>query len=193
MDVFFKKALSDEYSVTIIDLTSCVEGVVLADAANEQQNVYEAIPRDTDVILHLLNMDMTHDVMDHEEFAKMTDIFWRSTYYMFRSAARLGIRKVIFASSNHVTDRYEEDGRSLLGRQITTDDVPATKNVYGILKFASEQLGRLFHDQSGMSVINLRIGTVVTDEMTALHKKKQRTKKNSAVTRGSCRYDKGSD
>ncbi|MFS2259296.1 NAD-dependent epimerase/dehydratase family protein [Bacillus safensis] len=169
------KALSAEYSVTIIDLTSCVEEVILADAANEQ-NVYEAIPRDTDVILHLLNMDMTHDVMDHEEFAKMTDIFWRSTYYMFRSAARHGIRKVIFASSNHVTDRYEEDGRSLLGRQITTDDVPATKNVYGILKFASEQLGRLFHDQSGMSVINLRIGTVVTDEMKALHKK-QRTKR----------------
>lgn len=27
---------------------------------------------------------------------------------MFRSAARLGIRKVIFASSNHVTDRYEK-------------------------------------------------------------------------------------
>lgn len=68
------KALSAEYSVTIIDLTSCVEGVILADAANEQ-NVYEAIPRDTDVILHLLNMHMTHDVMDHEEFAKMTDIF----------------------------------------------------------------------------------------------------------------------
>ncbi|MCM2990886.1 NAD(P)-dependent oxidoreductase [Bacillus safensis] len=166
------KALSTEYSVTIIDLTSCVEGVILADAANEQ-NVYEAIPRDTDVILHLLNMDMTHDVMDHEEFAKMTDIFWRSTYYMFRSAARIGIRKVIFASSNHVTDRYEKNGRSKLGRQITTDDVPAAKNVYGILKFASEQLGRLFHDQTGMSVINLRIGTVVTDEMKALHKKQR--------------------
>ncbi|MFJ5670091.1 NAD-dependent epimerase/dehydratase family protein [Bacillus safensis] len=169
------KALSTEYNVTIIDQTSCVGGVILADAANEQ-NVYEAIPRDTDVILHLLNMDMTHDVMDHEEFAKMTDIFWSSTYYMFRSAARLGIRKVIFASSNHVTDRYEENGRSLLGRQITTEDVPSTKNVYGILKFASEQLGRLFHDQTGMSVINLRIGTVVTDEMKALHKK-QRTKR----------------
>ncbi|UYO34907.1 NAD(P)-dependent oxidoreductase [Bacillus zhangzhouensis] len=169
------KALSTEYNVTIIDQKSCVEGVILADAANEQ-HLYEAIPRETDVILHLLNMDMTHDVMDHEEFAKMNDIFWRSTYYMFRSATRLGIRKVIFASSNHVTDRYEEDGRSLLGRQITTDDVPAAKNVYGILKFASEQLGRLFHDQTGMSVINLRIGTVVTDEMKALHTK-QRTKR----------------
>ena len=169
------KALSSEYDIIIIDQTSCEEDVILADAANEQK-LYEAIPRETDVIMHLLNMDMTHDVMDHQEFANMNDIFWKSTYYMFRSAARLGIPKVIFASSNHVTDRYETDGRSLLGRQITTDDVPATKNVYGILKFASEQLGRLFHDQTGMSVINLRIGTVVTDEMEGLHTKK-RTKR----------------
>ncbi|AVM25088.1 NAD-dependent epimerase/dehydratase family protein [Bacillus pumilus] len=169
------KALSSEYDITIIDQTSCAKEVVLADATNEQE-VYEAIPRDTDVIIHLLNMDMTHDVMNHEEFEKMSDIFWGSSYYMFRSAARLGIRKVIFASSNHVTDRYEKGGLSLLGRNITTNDVPATKNVYGILKFASEQLGRLFHDQTGMSVIHLRIGTVVMDEMGALHKK-ARTKR----------------
>ncbi|PCK20410.1 hypothetical protein CEY02_13410 [Bacillus pumilus] len=167
--------LSSEYDVTIIDLTRCVETVVLADATNEQE-LFQAIPQDTDVLIHLLNIDMTHDVMNAKEFAKMNDVFWRSTYHMFHSAARLGIPKVIFASSNHVTDRYEKDGHSLLGRDITTDDVPATKNVYGILKFASEQLGRLFHDQTGMSVINLRIGTVVTDEMKELHKKK-RTKR----------------
>ncbi|MFS0654501.1 NAD-dependent epimerase/dehydratase family protein [Bacillus sp. 179-C3.3 HS] len=167
--------LSLEYDVTIIDQAKCVAEVIQADATNEQE-LYRAIPKETDVIIHLLNMDMSHDVMNAEEFAKMSDIFWKSTYQMFRSAARYNIRKVIFASSNHVTDRYEQDGCSLLGRDITTDDVPATKNVYGILKFASEQLGRLFHDQTGMSVINLRIGTVVTDEMKALHKKK-RTKR----------------
>ncbi|PRS31389.1 NAD-dependent epimerase/dehydratase family protein [Bacillus pumilus] len=169
------KTLSSEYEITIIDQASCVKGVIIADATNEQE-LYETIPRDTDVIIHLLNMEMTHDVMNHEEFEKMNDIFWRSSYSMFRSATSLGIRKVIFASSNHVTDLYEKDGRSLLGRHITTNDVPATKNVYGILKFASEQLGRLFHDQTGMSVINLRIGTVVTDEMEALHEK-ERTKR----------------
>ncbi|MFP3812510.1 NAD-dependent epimerase/dehydratase family protein [Bacillus sp. SIMBA_005] len=169
------KELSSEYEIIIIDQTGCEKGVILADATNEQ-GLYKAIARDTDVIIHLLNMEMTYDVMNREEFEKMSDIFWRSSYSMFRSAARLGIRKVIFASSNHVTDRYEKDGRSLLGRHITTDDVPATQNVYGILKFASEQLGRLFHDQTGMSVINLRIGTVVTDEMEALHEK-DRTKR----------------
>lgn len=169
------KELFFEYDVTIIDQMKCVEGAILADATNEQE-LFQAIPQSTDAIIHLLNMDMTHDVMNAEEFTRMSDVFWKSSYHMFRSAARLGIQKVIFASSNHVTDRYEKDGHSLLGRDITTDDVPATENVYGILKFASEQLGRLFHDQTGMSVINLRIGTVVTDEMEELHKKK-RTKR----------------
>lgn len=166
------KELSTDYDVTIIDQSSCVEHVIVADATNERE-LFQAIPQDTDVMIHLLNIDMTHDVMNAEEFAKMSDVFWKGTYEMFRSAARLGIPKVIFASSNHVTDRYEKDGCSLLGRDITTEDVPATKNVYGILKFASEQLGRLFHDLTGMSVINLRIGTVVTDEMKELHKKKR--------------------
>ncbi|MDN4634919.1 MULTISPECIES: NAD-dependent epimerase/dehydratase family protein [unclassified Bacillus (in: firmicutes)] len=169
------KELSSEYDLTIIDQTRCVEEVIFANAANDEE-LFQAIPRDTDVIIHLLNIDMTHDVMNEKEFAKMNEVFWISTYNMFRSAARLSIPKVIFASSNHVTDRYEKDGHSLLGREITTDDVPATKNVYGILKFASEQLGRLFHDQTGMSVINLRIGTVVTDEIEGLHTKK-RTKR----------------
>ncbi|AOZ89643.1 hypothetical protein BK049_13705 [Bacillus xiamenensis] len=169
------KELSSEYDVTIIDQTRCAEKVLIADA-NDEEELYQTIPQDTDAIIHLLNMEMTHDVMNAEEFAKMNDVFWRSTYHMFRSAARLSIPKVIFASSNHVTDRYEKDGRSLLGREITTDDVPSTKNVYGILKFASEQLGRLFHDQTGISVINLRIGTVAADEKEELHKKK-RTKR----------------
>lgn len=68
------KTLSSEYEITIIDQASCVKGVIIADATNEQE-LYEAIPRDTDVIIHLLNMEMTHDVMNHEEFEKMNDIF----------------------------------------------------------------------------------------------------------------------
>lgn len=68
------KELSSEYEIIIIDQTGCEKGVILADATNEQ-GLYKAIPRDTDVIIHLLNMEMTYDVMNREEFEKMSDIF----------------------------------------------------------------------------------------------------------------------
>ncbi len=46
------KALSSEYEITIIDQMSCLKGAILADATNEQE-LCEAIPQDTDVIIHL--------------------------------------------------------------------------------------------------------------------------------------------
>lgn len=63
------KELSSEYDLTIIDQTRCVEEVIMANAAIEEE-LFQAIPRDTDVIIHLLNIDMTHDVMNEKEFAK---------------------------------------------------------------------------------------------------------------------------
>lgn len=68
------KELSTDYDVTIIDQSSCVEHVIVADATNERE-LFQAIPQDTDVMIHLLNIDMTHDVMNAEEFAKMSDVF----------------------------------------------------------------------------------------------------------------------
>ncbi|MGE6628801.1 NAD-dependent epimerase/dehydratase family protein [Bacillus sp. NPDC077027] len=171
------EGLSKEYDITIIDMSTCHLDVKYQQAdATDEKALLHAIPNDTDVLIHLLNMKLKHDVMDGEEFMKMNDVFLKSTYYMYRAASELGIQKVIFASSNHVTDRYEKDGHSLLRREITTEDVPSSKSVYGILKFASEQLGYLFHEREHISVINLRIGTVVTDELDELHEK-DRTKR----------------
>lgn len=86
--------------------------------------------------------------------------------------------KVVFASSNHVTDVYEKGGDSLLGRQINTNDYPQSKSLYGLLKLASENLGYLFSHQldAKVSVINLRIGTAAENEPRNAARKTEKQK-----------------
>lgn len=154
--------LATDYRIIILDLIDPklkhdnIQYVV-TDASNKE-DLFKNIPSDVTALINLLNTD-THNSLDHAQFERMTDIFFRSTYYIFQAAIEKKIPKVVFASTNHVTDFYEEDGHSLLKREITTEDMPKSKGLYGVLKLASEQLGSLFSAQENLSVINLRIGS----------------------------------
>ncbi|MBU8700936.1 NAD(P)-dependent oxidoreductase [Bacillus sp. BS3(2021)] len=169
------------YEVTVLDLKEPDEKpavrFVRVDAADYNE-VVKSIPLNTDAVINLLAVKPTGDLLDQREFEKMTDIFFKATYTILRAAAELGVPKVVFASSNHVTDVYEKNGDSLLGRKINTDDYPQSKSLYGLLKLASENLGYLFSHQSDakVSVINLRIGTAAENEQETL-RAKPRSKK----------------
>jgi len=169
------------YEVTVLDLKEPDEKpavrFVRVDAADYNE-VVKSIPLNTDAVINLLAVKPTGDLLDRREFEKMTDIFFKATYTILRAAAELGVPKVVFASSNHVTDVYEKNGDSLLGRKINTDDYPHSKSLYGLLKLASENLGYLFSHQSDakVSVINLRIGTAAENEQETL-RAKPRSKK----------------
>ncbi len=75
----------------------------------------------------------------------------RNTY----EAARLaGVRKVVFASSNHATGVYEQRGVPV------NPDMPVRPDsYYGVSKAFGEALGAHFSDEFGMSIICLRIGS----------------------------------
>lgn len=86
------------------------------------------------------------------------------------AAITLGIPKIVYASSNHITDYYEKDGFSTLGREVTTEDYPYSNGLYGVLKLASENIGHILSHQTenNLSLINLRIGSVHPNEMEAV-------------------------
>lgn len=160
------KGLSTLYKVIILDLKDPKLNVAhvhfqQADAL-DKQDLAKHIPSRTIALINLLNAN-TKNSLDEPRFHEMTDIFFRASYNVLQTAVEKKIPKVVFASSNHVTDRFEEEGKSLLNREITTEDVPHTKGLYGVLKFASEQLGLLFSDQENLSVLNVRIGSFPKD------------------------------
>ncbi|WP_100406454.1 NAD-dependent epimerase/dehydratase family protein [Bacillus solitudinis] len=160
------KGLGNQYHIVIMDkeIENSVNhsSQIQVDATNFQDLVNH-IPKDTGTIINLIKTDTNDAIEELETFDRMTDVFFKATYYILAAAKELRIPKVIFASSNHVTDFYEEDGKSLLDREITTNDYPKSKGLYGLLKLASEQAGFLFSLHSKLSVINIRIGSVPKD------------------------------
>ena len=99
-----------------------------------------------------------------------------STYNALEAARRSGVRRLIFASSNHVTGMYEGDhpyaaivagnyeGLDPLNIPQITIDMPIRPDgPYGIGKAFGEASGRYYSDKFGLSVICIRIGSMVEE------------------------------
>jgi uronate dehydrogenase len=78
-------------------------------------------------------------------------------YNLFEAARRGGVKRVIFASSNHAIGFYPRSRR--IGVNVTVR--PDSR--YGVSKAFGEALGSLYVDKHGLRVTCLRIGNV-TDE-----------------------------
>lgn len=76
-----------------------------------------------------------------------------ATYNLFEAARVNGVKRVIFASSNHVVGFYR------VGSTIGVGDPPRPDSRYGASKVFGEALGRLYADKHGLSVACLRIGS----------------------------------
>jgi uronate dehydrogenase len=75
-------------------------------------------------------------------------------YNLFEAARQAGVRRVIFASSNHAVGFYPRT------RRIGPDVTVRPDGRYGLSKAFGEALGALYADKHGMSVTCLRIGNV---------------------------------
>lgn len=81
------------------------------------------------------------------------------TYNVFEAARQAGVRRIIFASTNHVMGMYDRDGMW----PIFADQPIRPDSLYGVSKAFGEALGRFWYDQHGVSVICLRIGWMLPE------------------------------
>jgi nucleoside-diphosphate-sugar epimerase len=85
-------------------------------------------------------------------------------YDAFEAARRAGVRRVVFASSNHVTGMYQWDDERFADPahpvEVTIDDPIRPDSLYGASKAWAEAIGRLYAERYGLSVVCLRIGWV---------------------------------
>jgi uronate dehydrogenase len=72
---------------------------------------------------------------------------------VFEAARRQGIKRVVYASSNHAVGFHRRS------RVIDTEVPLRPDGPYGLSKAFGESLGRLYADKHGMSVACIRIGT----------------------------------
>ncbi len=87
------------------------------------------------------------------------------TYNAFEAARRAGVKRLIFASSNHAVGRYEVDNLPAIyepgfGLVVRTDAEYRPDSLYGVWKVFGEALGRYYSDAFGLQVTCVRIGSM---------------------------------
>ena len=75
------------------------------------------------------------------------------TWAVFQAARLEGCRRVVFASSNHVT------GFAPVGERVTAGSAFQPDTYYGVSKLTGEGIGSLYHAKFGLEVACVRIGT----------------------------------
>ena len=161
-----KPALGKQYRITCLDTTKTGPNCVAADVARLED--IEPFFENVDNVIHLAAASSLH--ADWESVYK-TNIL--GTYNVFEAARKHGTKKIIFASSNHVTGLYESDwpiSAVVKGdlrhldpskiQMVSHLSPPRSDSLYGASKLFGEGLSQFYSEEYGIAVICLRIGTV---------------------------------
>lgn len=82
---------------------------------------------------------------------------------VLEAAREAGVRRVVFASSNHAMGMYDRQEEW----PVYPHQLPRGDSLYGVSKGFGELLGRFYHDEHGLEFIALRIGWMTEDAMSA--------------------------
>ena len=124
-----------------------VQDYMVADIAQFEQ-IAPAM-QGIDAVVHMAGDPSTRATWESVHQANIVGM-----YNAIESARQAGVRKFVFASTNHVMGMYDRDQQwPIYAPQPVRPD-----SLYGVSKAFGEALGRHYSDQYGMSVICLRIG-----------------------------------
>ncbi|HVL58142.1 MAG TPA: NAD(P)-dependent oxidoreductase, partial [Burkholderiaceae bacterium] len=75
------------------------------------------------------------------------------TYHLYEAARKHGVKRIVFASSNHVTGFYRQD-------EVIDARAPMRPDgLYGLSKAFGENLAQLYWDRYRLETVSLRIGS----------------------------------
>jgi nucleoside-diphosphate-sugar epimerase len=154
--------LRPTHQLRLVDLNALPEPTVgdedflQADAADLA--AMEQACRGVDAVLHLAGQPNTAAT-----WAEVRQANVEATYSVFEAARRAGVKKVVFASTNHVMGYLNLEG----ARPIGIEGAVRPDSLYGVSKAFGEVLARYFSDAFDMSMICLRIGWFTPRQPTA--------------------------
>ncbi len=114
----------------------------MADAAAVQQ-----LLAGVDAVVHLGGVSV------EGPFEPILQTNIRGLHNLYEAARRNRTRRIVFASSNHVTGCYG------IGDKISPADPARPDGNYGLSKLFGEGLASLYFDRFGIETVSLRIGT----------------------------------
>ena len=146
-----RKLLKGVYSLRVSDIRKPAdlgadEEFVAADLGDYEQT--KQITAGIDGIVHLGG----YSVEGPWETIHKSNIV--GCYNLFEAAYRSGVKRIVFASSNHAVGFYPRD------RKIGVDVTVRPDSRYGVSKAFGEAVGALYADKHGLGVTCIRIGNV---------------------------------
>lgn len=144
--------LKDRYDLRVHYHRTIPEHPPVADQVIADVSVYEQIApalEGMDAVVH-----MAGDPSPRASWESVRARNIDGTYNVFEAARLAGVKKIVFASTNHVMGMYDRDQQwPIYSSQPVRPD-----SLYGVSKAFGEALGRHYYDRFGISVICLRIG-----------------------------------
>jgi uronate dehydrogenase len=121
------------------------EEVVLADLADAA--AVDAMVQGVQAIVHLGGVSV------EGPFGPILQANILGVYNLYEAARKHGVKRVVFASSNHVTGYYRQS------ETIDVDAPPRPDGLYGVSKAFGEDLSRFYFDRYGIETACVRIGS----------------------------------
>jgi len=131
----------------IADLGDATENEELRPARLEDRTAVLALLEGVDAVVHLGGISTEH------AFDDILQANIVGTYNLYEAARRHGVKRIVFASSNHVTGFYRQD-------EVIGPDAPMRPDgYYGMSKAFGENLAQFYWDRWGIETVSLRIGS----------------------------------
>ncbi|WP_149086475.1 NAD-dependent epimerase/dehydratase family protein [Pseudomonas prosekii] len=135
--------LSDIVEITPASDSS--EEVVTCDLADKQA-VHQLV-EGVDAILHFGGVSTEH------AFEEILGANICGVFHIYEAARRHGVKRVIFASSNHVIGFYKQD------EVIDAHSPRRPDSYYGLSKSYGEDVASFYFDRYGIETVSIRIGS----------------------------------
>ena len=135
--------------ITELADVSTNEEVVQCDL--KDRDAVDAMVADCDGIVHLGGR------ATEGNWTTIRDANIEGMFNLYEAARKHGVKRILFASSNHVIGYYEQTER------LDSKSTPRPDSLYGVSKAFGEALASMYHDKFGIETACLRIGSCFTE------------------------------
>lgn len=122
-------------------------GEEVMPAALEDKAAVDALLKGVDAVVHL------GGISTEFSFEEILPANILGTYHVYEGARRHGAKRIVFASSNHVTGFYKQS------ETIDNEVRMRPDSYYGLSKAFGENLAQFYWDRYGIETVSLRIGS----------------------------------
>lgn len=148
---FLRQSLPEYgYTLRLLDAAPIPDAPEAITADIRDTAAVEGALEGVDAVIHLAGISV------EAPFEQILGANIEGTYRLYDAARRAGVRRIVYASSNHAVGYT---ARPSDGSPISTDVPLRPDTYYGLSKCFGENLASLYADRHGLETVSVRIGS----------------------------------